>query len=229
MDDAVRSPNARNATNRDGGLAAADIAADEPADVTPADAIPGYAYGGPDVAHSPVSLQELRELEATATLTEEDRRWLRMAGDVLAPRAEAVVDGWRRVIGAQPHLAKWFFGPDGKPDERYKAAVKARFVQWVIDTCRRPHDRAWLDYQEEIALRHTPAKKNVTDGARTPPRVPLRYLLAFGAVVTTTIRPFLAADRHPPMEVDAMERAWSKAVMLQLALWARPYAKDGEW
>src|SRR5256885_8382085 len=26
------------------------------------------------------------------------------------------------VIGSQPHLAQWFFAPDGKPDEAYKAA-----------------------------------------------------------------------------------------------------------
>jgi hypothetical protein len=32
--------------------------------------------------------------------------------------------------------------------------VKRRFVQWVIDTCARPRDAAWLNYQEEIGLRH---------------------------------------------------------------------------
>jgi len=37
--------------------------------------------------------------------------------------------------------------------------LKRRFVQWVVDVAIRPHDRAWLDYQEEIGLRHTPEKK----------------------------------------------------------------------
>jgi hypothetical protein len=191
--------------------------------------IPGYDFGRPSVARSPVSLAELRELEATVTFTDDDRRWLGIAGDILEPQAEAVVDSWRKVIGAQPHLAKWFFGPDGKPDERYKAAVKKRFVQWVIDTCRRPHDQAWLDYQEEIGLRHTPAKKNATDRAQTPSHVPLRYVVAFTAVVTTTIRPFLASENRAAADVDAMVQAWTKAVMLQIALWSRPYVKDGEW
>ncbi|MGH8772726.1 MAG: protoglobin domain-containing protein [Burkholderiales bacterium] len=193
------------------------------------ESIRGYAYGAAEVARSPVSLDELRLLEQTVTLTDEDRRYLRLAGDVLQDQAEQVVDSWRSVIGAQPHLARWFFGPDGKPDEAYKAAVKKRFVQWVLDTCRRPHDQAWLDYQEEIGLRHTPAKKNVTDGARTPPRVPLRYLIAFTAVVNTTIRPFLAAEGNSPDEVENMQQAWNKAVMLQVALWSRPYTKEGEW
>src|SRR5437899_1747916 len=80
-------------------------------------------------------------------------------------------------IAAHPELARWLFDPSGTPDEAYKAAVKKRFVQWVRDTCMRPRDQAWLDYQEEIGLRHTPAKKNQTDSVHTPPVVPLRYLI----------------------------------------------------
>ena len=49
-----------------------------------------------------------------------------------------------------------------------------------------PHDQAWLDYQEEIGLRHTRAKKNRTDNAQTPPHIPLRYLLAFTATMNAT-------------------------------------------
>jgi hypothetical protein len=52
-----------------------------------------------------------------------------------------MVDSWRAIIGDHPFLAKWFFGPDGNPDEAYKAAVKRRFVQWVSDLCRRPDGR----------------------------------------------------------------------------------------
>jgi hypothetical protein len=70
-----------------------------------------------------------------------------------------MVDSWRAAIGAQRHLARWFSGPDGKPDDEYKATVKKRFVQWVVDACLRPHDQMWLNYHEEIGLRHTPEKK----------------------------------------------------------------------
>ncbi len=133
-------------------------------------------------------------------------------------------------IGTQEHLAQWFYGPDGKPDEDYKAAVKRRFVQWVIDTCSRPYDQAWLDYQEEIGLRHTPDKKNTTDHARTPPVVPLRYLLAFSAVIVTTTKEFLARKGHSQAEVERMQDAWTKAVLLSVSLWSRPpYTKEGLW
>lgn len=191
--------------------------------------IAGYEYGTSRVAPSPVTLEELHMLEATLGWTSEDDQALKQAGEVLRDRAEAMVDGWRAEIGRQPHLAKWFFGPDGEPDEAYKAAVKKRFVQWVIDACLRPHDQAWLDYQEEIGLRHTPAKKNRTEGAHTPDRVPLRYLLAFAGPVIIGAKAFLGDKGDPAEKVEKMHRAWTKSVLLNLTLWSRPYVGDDLW
>lgn len=133
-------------------------------------AIPGYDFGTPNSAVSPLTDEELRQLEQTAGWTEQDARLLKRHADLFRRKAEEMVDSWRSVIGAQPHLAQWF-AADGRPDEDYKASVKRRFVQWVVDVAVRPHDRNWLNYQEEIGLRHTPAKKNVTDNQNTPPLV----------------------------------------------------------
>ena len=140
-----------------------------------------------------------------------------------------MVDAWRAVIGSQPHLAKWFVGPDGEPDENYKARVKKRFVQWIRDAVTRAHDQQWLDYQEEIALRHSPAKKNVTDGAHTPSVVPLRYLYAFSAVVAVTSRKFFVEAGVSGDELQQLQDAWLKAVLLHVTLWSRPYCQDGLW
>jgi hypothetical protein len=191
--------------------------------------IQGYDYGNTRVGRSPVTLAELRELEATVGWTSADEDAIALAGQVLAGQEEAMVDNWRGIIGDHPFLAKWFFGPDGKPDEAYKAAVKKRFVQWVSDLCRRQRDQTWLDYQEEIGQRHTPAKKNKTDGARTPDVVPLRYLWAFAGPVIGGAREFLASKNHSAAQVERMHQAWTKSVLLTLALWARPYVEDGLW
>jgi hypothetical protein len=191
--------------------------------------IHGYDYGTAGAARSPITLDELRELEATVGWTGDDAEAIAIAGEVLAGQEEAMVDSWRAIIGDHPFLAKWFWGPDGKPDEEYKAAVKKRFVQWVSDLCRRERDQAWLDYQEEIGQRHTPAKKNRTEGAHTPDAVPLRYLWAFAGPVISGAREFLANEGHCPADVERMHRAWEKSVLLTLALWARPYVKDGLW
>jgi len=191
--------------------------------------IPGYDYGRPTAAHSPVSLDELRQIEMSAGWSDEDAAVLQRNAEIFRNYSEQMVDSWRSVIASQPHLAKWFFRPDGKPDDEYKAKVKKRFVQWVQYVCTRPHDQAWLDYQGEIGLRHTPAKKNRTDDAGTPELVPLRYLIAFGSVVSLTARRFFmeAGVREP--ELRKLEDAWSKAVQLHISLWARPYTQEGLW
>jgi hypothetical protein len=191
--------------------------------------IHGYDYGTVHAARSPVTLDELRELEATVGWTSDDDQAIAMAGEVLAGQEEAMVDSWRAIIGDHPFLTKWFFGPDGKPNEAYKAAVKKRFVQWVADLCRRERNQAWLDYQEEIGLRHTPAKKNKTEGAHSPDVVPLRYLWAFAGPVISGAREFLRDKGHSAAEVERMHQAWTKSVLLTLALWARPYVRDGLW
>jgi hypothetical protein len=137
--------------------------------------IPGYDFGSMHSAKSPVSTEELLQLEQTLGWTTNDELVLRKHASLFEDQAEKMVDFWRAIIGAQPHLAKWFLDPNGRPDDAYKAAVKKRFVQWVGDVAIRPHDQAWLDYQEEIGLRHTPDKKNKTDSRHTPPLVPLRF------------------------------------------------------
>jgi hypothetical protein len=196
---------------------------------TPHDSeIAGYDFGSPQSAKSPVSTEELLQLEQTLGWTAEDGRLLRKHATLFEAQAERMVDSWRAVIGAQPHLAQWFSAPNGKPDDDYKAAVKRRFVQWVIDVATRPHDCAWLNYQEEIGLRHTPDKKNKTDGRETPSLVPLRYLLAFVPVVTS-VRHFFESAITDSTELDAVERAWTKAVHLHVTLWTRPYTRDGLW
>jgi pimeloyl-ACP methyl ester carboxylesterase len=191
--------------------------------------IAGYDYGRAGVAHSSVTLDELQALEASAGWNAEDAKTLQRHGQIFRDNAEHMVDAWRAVIASQPQLAKWFFGPDGKPDDAYKSKIKKRFVKWVLDACFRPHDQAWLDYQEEIGLRHTPAKKNQTDGAHTPPVVPMRYLVSFVTIVTISTRKFFVDCGVSGEELRTLEDAWAKTVQLHVTLWTRPYVKEGLW
>jgi Protoglobin len=190
--------------------------------------IPGYNYGNPDVAQSPVSDEDLGLLKQSVLFADEDERYLRLAGEVLQDQVEDVLDVWYGFVASHDHLVHYFAGPDGQPDAEYLGRVRARFGQWIRDLCGRAWDREWLDYQEEIALRHTPAKKNKTDGVQTAENVPLRYLVAFIYPITATVRSFLAKHGHSPEDVEKMHQAWFKAVTLSVALWSRPYA-EGEW
>ena len=78
-------------------------------------------------------------------------------------------------------------------------------------------------------MRHTPEKKNQTDGRQTPPLVPLRYLIGFVPVVTIGARKFFADAGIEGSELRRLEDAWARAVQLHITLWSRPYAKDGLW
>ena len=182
--------------------------------------ISGYTYGTAEVAKSPLSEQEFALLKQSVLFTDEDLRYLRMAGEVLEDQVEKVLDVWYGFVS----------GADGTPNPDYLAAVRKRFGQWIRDTCAAKYDRAWLDYQHEIGLRHTRAKKNQTDNVRSAAEhIHLRYLIAFIYPITATIKPFLANKGHKDDEVEKMHQAWFKSVVLQVTLWSVPYTKPGDF
>ncbi len=189
-----------------------------------AEEIPGYTYATAGVARSPVSMRELEDLKASVGFTADDERALHLAGEVLADQTRQIVEHWRSgIIAGIPNLARHSRTPEGDAIPDYLAKSNLRFEQWILDTCLRPYDQDWINYQQEIALRHTSVKKNQVDGVRSTPYVPLRDIIAFIAVINETIKPYLAAKGHPVAEVEKMHQAWCKSLQLQLALWAEPY------
>ena len=60
--------------------------------------IPGYSYGTADVAISPVTLRDLEVLKRVTGFTEEDERYLRLAGELLADWTDELVSVWRGII-----------------------------------------------------------------------------------------------------------------------------------
>jgi hypothetical protein len=194
--------------------------------------IPGYAYGAETVPKSFISLLELEQMKISVGFTRDDERYLRLAGEVLGDQTKQIVEHWRGgIIASIPHLARHSRSPEGNPLPNYSAASGQRFQQWILDTCQRPHDQTWLDYQQEIALRHTSLKKNQVDGVQSTPYVPLRDIIAFIPVMNETIKPYLAAKGNSAEEVEKMHQAWCKSLQLQIALWTGLYTKltPNEW
>jgi hypothetical protein len=191
--------------------------------------IPGYDYGTGRAAASPLTMEDLDRLKEAVWLTADDERALREAAGILADQADDMVTAWRARLGHQPWLAGYSGHPDGTPNPEYGAATKPRFDRWIIDACTRPLDQDWLDYQHEIGLRHTRAKKNTTDRADSLDHIPLRYLLAFTAVVITTAREYLAAKGASAEAVDRMHAAFTKSVVLHVTVWTRAYTDAADW
>jgi hypothetical protein len=194
--------------------------------------IPGYSYGTAEIAISPISMRELDDLKMSTGFTEEDQRYLRLAGHVLADQTKQIVEHWRSgIIANIPNLGRHSRTPEGDAIPEYLAKSNLRFQQWILDTCLRPYDQDWINYQQEIALRHTTLKKNNVDHVQSTPYVPLRDIIAFIAVMNETIKPYLAAKENSAEEVDRMHRAWCKSIQLQLALWVSLYSRQApnEW
>jgi hypothetical protein len=187
--------------------------------------IAGYTYDQ-ELPASPVSRADLDLLLATLLWTEADAAALRTAGSVLESRIEEVLDLWYGYVASHPHLVASFTGADGQPSGPYLDAVRARFGQWIRDLCSRPWDQQWLNYQHEIARRHTDTMGSTDHVTSDQTHIPLRYLIAFIWPITATIRGFLTDKGHSQAEVDAMHAAWFKAVTLTVALWAQPYQPD---
>jgi hypothetical protein len=192
-------------------------------------AIHGYTLGTTETARSPITLSDFEGLKKSVLFSTEDEKYLHMAGEVLADQVEAILDVWYGFVGTHPHLLYYFTDGNGNPNLEYLNAVRKRFGRWILDTCNHPYDQAWLDYQQEIGLRHHRTKKNQTDGVDSKPHIHLRYLIAFIYPITATIKPFLTKKGHSPEEVERMHQAWFKSVVIQVALWSAPYVIDGDW
>lgn len=191
--------------------------------------IPGYTYGTASSATSPLTMEEFENLKRTVLFSDEDQKYLRLAGEVLADQVEEVLDVWYGFVASQPHLLYYFTDGQGNLDSGYLAAVRKRFAQWILDTCNRPYDQAWLNYQQEIGLRHERVKKNQTDKVNAVPVIHYRYMVALIYPIVVTIKPFLAKKGHSSEIVEKMYQAWFKVVVLSVALWSAPYVREGDF
>jgi len=192
-------------------------------------AIPGYIYGDKALIKAPFTLEDLENLKATVLFTEEDAEWLRKSRKVLEPSAEEILDTWYGFVGSTPHLLAFFSSKEGKPDGEYLARVRQRFIQWIYDTAGANYDQNWLNYQYEIGLRHHRIKKNETDNAKAVNHIPARYVIALTYPVTATLKPFLERSDYSANEVNAMQQAWVKSVLIQTILWTHPYFNEGDF
>ena len=192
--------------------------------------IPGYTYGSAELQKSPVSIDDFAKLKQATLFGDDDVRYLRMSHDVLKDQTEQILDVWYGFVGSQPFLLHYFTNAaDGQPNMDYLGAVRKRFGQWILDTAKAEYDQNWLNYQYEIGLRHHSSKKNHTDNVKAVPIIHLHYIFALIIPVTTTLRPFLEKAGHSRDDVDRMQDAWRKSVLMQIILWSQPYIKDGQF
>ncbi len=126
-----------------------------------AEDIYGYVYGTAAVATSAVSFAGPGGFKKSLSDSPDDEQYLRLAGDVLADQTKEIVDHcFSGIITNIPNLVRHSRSPKEEAIPEYSERSGLRFQQWILDTCFRPYNQDWINYQEEIALRHTSLKKN---------------------------------------------------------------------
>lgn len=192
--------------------------------------LPGYDFGTESVPDAPITMEAFHRLQQTVGWSEEDDESLQLAGDVLEPQVEEMLDRWLAFIANFEFLTDYRRNVEtGEVIEEYGARSRTRYGQWIRDTCDTPYTEEWLQYQFEIGRRHHRSKKNRVDEVNAAPHIHLRYIIPLIYLHTTTIREFLQQGAHTGEDVTKMADAWFKSVVLQVTLWSYPYTIDGDW
>ena len=87
----------------------------------------GYTYGTDAVPTSPLTLEDLRQIEAAAHVQPGDAELLARAEPILAPHAMEMVDTWRGILAQKTYLAAHSAHPDGQPNPEYAQAESISF------------------------------------------------------------------------------------------------------
>ncbi len=103
--------------------------------------IPGYRYGDSGLARSPIDVQELKLIQASLLMTDDDIAALRRSKAILEAQTDAILDVWYGFVGSQPQLLHSFTNKSGEPNGDYLTKVRARFGKWIADTAEANYDR----------------------------------------------------------------------------------------
>ena len=182
----------------------------------------GYDYGS--VARSPVAWHDFEDLKRLLGFTERDQQLLNRAGGLVGPRFEELIGHWFGQIGPWVHAT--FAGPDA---ERYGAVAGARFGRGIVDCfVRRVRLQEWLDYQHEDRPPPSPGREEQDRRRELRARCPPCGILLLSAEDAIRDRDsFLEGATND--DIAGMRAAWSRSLLLQIALWSRAYVPEDDW
>lgn len=167
-----------------------------------------------------VDAQVLIKIKRMMLFTHEDEQYLTMAGTILAPHAEEILNRWYEGIVSNNYLAHYFTS-SGAPDLDYLNNLRPHFKAWIMTLCNRQDSHRWWEFEERIArqlqLRNVPL-----DDLHPLSPVYLRYMTTFVFPVSEAGRFFINSAGYNEAEVAAMHQAWFKAVSLSALLWIYP-------
>ena len=157
----------------------------------------------------------------------DDEIALRKGWRVLKGQTDDYLDMVLGMVAAHPALVTALAalrGEEPTTDLDGATTARRRFRQWLFETCYFPQEPPWLkQLYSEQSPPDSPAESSPTL------LLGLRHVVALAYPLVATVRPFLAANGRDHQEIERMQHAFLKAILLQVILLSKLYVKEGLW
>lgn len=170
--------------------------------------------------------EEIGLLGRVGLFSPDDGRALRKVWRVLKDQTDDYLEMVLGMVAAYPALAAVLTRlRDESPAASAEGSTTVRhlFRRWLRETCLFPHEPAWL---KQLYAEFPPDRPAPSLSARLPG---FRYLVALSFPLVVTARALLVAAGLASQEIERMQSALLKAILLQVALLSKLYVKDGLW
>ncbi len=170
--------------------------------------------------------EEIGLLGRVGLFSPDDARALRKIWRVLKEQTDDYLEMVLGMVAAHPDLATALTVPHGEsPDDAMGGSRSTRhlFRRWLFETCLFPLEPPWLKqlYAELPPARSPQSLLTLLPG--------FRYLIALSFPLVATARTLLVANGFAPQDIERMQSALLKAILLQVALLGKLYVKEGLW
>lgn len=194
--------------------------------------IPVQISGENEVALSvPPEFPDRAEVELLLRIglfSPDDELALRDVWRILEGQTDDYLDIVLGMVAAHPVLAAAFTALYGKESATHSlngaVAVRDSFRRWLFETCFFPYEPPWL---KQLYLERALPDSLVQPSPTLLPE--FRHAVALAYPLIATARPFLAAQGRNHQDIERMQHALLKAILLQVTLLSKLYVKEGLW
>ncbi|MFO1423315.1 MAG: protoglobin domain-containing protein [Candidatus Competibacteraceae bacterium] len=169
--------------------------------------------------------EEVELLWRIGLFTSDDERVLRKLWRILKGQTDDYLDMVLGMVAAYPTLAAACQESLGSSVDG-SAVVRPLFREWLFETCLTPREPSWLKRLYSLCSDPSSERPMQTLLAKLPG---FRYLIALSFPLVATLRSLLVGVGLAHQDIERMQSALLKAILLQVALLSKFYVKEGIW
>lgn len=158
---------------------------------------------------------QIKLLMSLGLFSPDDEIALRRVWAILKDQTDDYLDMTLGMLAAYPALRReqyadsWLDNP---------SRLREHFRQWLHETCFSPNEPHWI--------KQLYSEQSLSDSELTPG---FRHIVALAYPLAAMARPFLLACESDHQDIERMQCALLKAILLQVALLSKLYVKDELW